>query len=186
MEVTYRCGNGHRNKVILQGNKDAHQKAPHHLETDGTQAAPENAVCPGEVNRTMTITSPRSGPHPSRVKSVQQKQAMWKNISPLLINGKHFSIPTERKQSSCMKQKVKSQKKKISYSKGCMACISQISPQNVNHFYDANLPFERVPKSRFILTRSITQQVFINHVCFLLNLQLYMTDVISPSRSDRH
>lgn len=54
MEVTYRCGNGHRNKVILQGNKDAHQKAPHHLETDGTQAAPENAVCPGEVNRTMT------------------------------------------------------------------------------------------------------------------------------------
>lgn len=67
-----------------------------------------------------------------------------------------------------------------------MACISQISPQNVNHFYDANLPFERVPKSRFILTRSITQQVFINHVCFLLNLQLYMTDVISPSRSDRH
>lgn len=111
MEVTYRCGNGHRNKVILQGNKDAHQKAPHHLETDGTQAAPENAVCPGEVNRTMTITSPRSGPHSSRVKSVQQKQATWKNISPLLINGKHFSTPTERKQSSCMKQKVKSQKK---------------------------------------------------------------------------
>lgn len=112
-------------------------------------------------------------------------QATWKNISPLLINGKHFPTPMERKQSSCMKQKVRSQKN-LSYSKGCIACISQISLQNVNHFYDANLPFKWVPKSRFILTRSFTQQVFINHVCFLLNLQSYMTDLISPSRSDRH
>lgn len=105
VEATYRCGKGHRNKAILQGNKDAHQKAPHHLGIDGTIAAPENAICP-RGRSTQQWLSPPPGVDPTH-------QATWKNISPLLINGKHFPTPMERKQSSCIKQKVRSQKKFI-------------------------------------------------------------------------
>lgn len=50
------------------------------------------------------------------------------------------------------------------------------------HYFlnNADLPFEGVPKSRFVLISSITQQVFIHHVCFLLNLQSHVIDLIPP------
>lgn len=45
-------------------------------------------------------------------------------------------------------------------------------------FCYANLPFEGIPESRFILISSITQQVFIHHVCLLLNLQSQVMDLV--------
>lgn len=129
-----------------------------------------------EVSRTMTITSPRMAP-PIKSEECAAEVNYVKSTSPLLIKWKHSPTPAEMGHSSCMKQ-VRSPKT-LPGSKGCMVCTSQF-PFKILTLHDANLPFEGVPKSGFVLTRPITQQVLINHVCFLLNLQLYMTGLTSP------
>lgn len=129
----------------------------------------------GKLTEQLPLNSPKSRKNPTGVrKSGTEVTPLW-GINNLfqLLSGKHSSILHT---SGCKEQNLKSPERITTFKRREGWHLSLSFSLKTSLLSDANLPFEGVPKSRFILISPIAQQVLIHHVCLLLNLQSVTCD----------